>query len=356
MATKATKDSKCLLAIFSPWFAHPLYIGPLEFFQSSKATPAAMSQHPQPSGYNFYPLVAIPSTEDVPLMLPRVADDKADDVAGPLVALFAPKLAHLAGSAIRNELFTASAQLLAGLSAVHVPQTVQRNLLPVTFTLPVPQVNSNSRDSIKPMYPSHVFAVSPPPASNRPTPIDASVALVAVHGAIIAANCTKVSLPAPVMQPSDPRFISLASHRLTVPSVPTFVILRLYMYGRRIDTFLDAILPFPAPFIKRLKPDKREPDHASLKLTAAYHSANEVRRLAEHLIHCTPGGAYPMWDRLRLVQNVWATMMELGMHELLLWEALDLAWQVVRYALHVVTQHHGKALDAVTAAKERQRR
>ncbi|KAJ6588171.1 hypothetical protein B0H19DRAFT_1247866 [Mycena capillaripes] len=317
-----------------------------------------MSHPPQQThaGYNFYPLIAIPSTEDVPLKLHRAADDKVDDVARPLVALFAPRLAHLPGDTIRKELFTASAQFLAGLSAVHVPQTVQRNLLPFTFTLPVPQLNSNSRDSIQPIYPSHVLAVSPPPASSRQTPIDAPVALVAVHGAIIAANCTNVPLPTAATQPSDARFINLAAHRLTVPSVPAFVILRLYMYGRRIDTFLDAILPFPAPFIKRLKPDSREPEHASLKLTAAFHSANEVRRLAEHLIHCTPGGAYPMWDRLRLVENVWATMMELGMHELLLWEALDLAWQVARYALHVVTQQHGKALAAVAAAKERQGR
>jgi hypothetical protein len=269
-----------------------------------------------------------------------------------LLALFAPKLASFRGQDIRKELFASSPKFLDGLSAIHVPQTVQRNMIPLTFAFPVQRGSATTnRKRAEPIYPSHVLAVSPPPVSRRQTPVDGPVALVAVHGAIIAANCTNVALPGPVPQPSDPRFINLAVHPLTVPSLPAFVILRLFMYGRRIDTFLDALLPFPVPFIQRLKPDKRHPDHESLKLTAAYHSANEVRRLADYLIDCTPGGAYPMWDRIRLLQGVWQTMCELGMYETLLWEGLDLAWQVARYALHVVSQEHGKQLAEASAAK-----
>ncbi|KAF8196724.1 hypothetical protein K438DRAFT_1825466 [Mycena galopus ATCC 62051] len=308
-------------------------------------------------GYGMnYPITAIPPTDNVPMTLPRAADSNTDDVSRSLLALFAPNLVHLPGRVIRTELSTAAKRFTDGLNAVQVPQTVQRNLLPVTFTVPV-QLYPTDRNRNRPpaIYPSHILAISPPPASSRQTPIDAPVALTAVHGSIIAANCTKVDLPPPASQPSDTRFVNLTAHRLTVYSVPAFVMLRLYMYGRRIDTFMDSLLPFPPSFLEQLRPEKRTPGHESLKITAVCHSAPQTRSLAEHLIHCTPGGAYPMWERIRMLQGVWQTMCELGMYETLLWQALDLAWQVARYALCVVSEQHGKALAAAEAVRTKER-
>ncbi|KAJ7982819.1 hypothetical protein DFH06DRAFT_1122882 [Mycena polygramma] len=303
------------------------------------------------SGFNSS-IVAIPSTEHVPTMLPRLKHDNPDDVARPLVALFAPNLASLPGPAIRNELFASSANFIDGLAAVHVPPTIHLNMIPLTFTLPVPPPEKpTGRKKAKvmpPLYPTHVIAIAPPPASERKTPRDAPIPLIAVHGVIIAANCTNVKLPPAPLQPADPRFVSLATHGLTVCSIPAFVILRLYMYGRRIDTFLDALLPFPAPFIKRLRPDKNEPNHASLKITAAFYSLPETRRLADHVLLCTPGGALPMWDRIRFLQDVWQTMnIDLGMRELVLREALELAWQVARLALELTSERQSRELAAV---------
>ncbi|KAJ7814919.1 hypothetical protein B0H14DRAFT_2849255 [Mycena olivaceomarginata] len=305
-----------------------LYKWPQHDISATKPTASAMSYIPQPAqdGYGMnYPITAIPSTENVPMILPRAVESGTDDVSRRLLAVFAPELSPLPGRVVRRELFASSRRFLDGLSAVQVPQTVQRNQLPVTFSIPVGRDPRASGPP--PIYPSHVLAVSPPPASSRPTPIDTPVALVTVHGAVIAANCTNVDLPAPVPQSSDPRFLNLAAYRLTVYSLPAF----------------------------QFRPNHRTPGHESLRLTGTANSAPQTRSLAEHLIISTPGGAYPMWERIRLLQGVWQTMCELGMYEPLLWQALDLAWQVARYALVVVSEQHGQALAAEAANNQGRR-
>ncbi|KAJ7672559.1 hypothetical protein DFH06DRAFT_1319974 [Mycena polygramma] len=302
-------------------------------------------------------IIAIPSTANVPMTLPQRKHDNPDDVARPLVALFAPDLATLSGSAMRTQLFASSAKFVEGLGAVRVPPMMQLGMLPPTFTLPVPPpekpTGRKKTKPLPPMYPTHVIAVAAPPTSERKTPRDAPIPLVAVHGVIIAANCTNVRLPPIPVQPFDPGYVSLATHGLTVASIEAFTILRVYMYDRRIDGFLDALMPFPVPFIKRLRPDKKEPNHASLKLTAAFYSLTEARRLADHLIQCTPGGALPMWDRIRWLQSVWQVMtVDLGMRELVLEEAMRLAWQVARLALELASETQRREF----AANERRMR
>ncbi|KAJ7172107.1 hypothetical protein C8R46DRAFT_893826 [Mycena filopes] len=268
-------------------------------------------------------------------MLPRL-DARDDDVTRPLLAVFAPHLSKLSGDAIRDELFRSSKRFLDGLNAIQLPHTVQRNLLQVAYTVPAhPDPSSRER----PIYPSHLLAVSTPQDANRP--MDAHVALIPIHAAVFAANCAYIDLPPPAAQQSDQRLVSLTAHRLTIFSSRAFITLRLYMYGRRIDSFLEAILPFPDSFRQQL----RAGDAAQL-LAAVHQNAGEVRRLADNVVYCTPGGAYPMWDRVKLLQEVWATMRDLGMYEGLLWQALDLAWTVARCALVSTSQAHAKVLAA----------
>ncbi|KAJ6464051.1 hypothetical protein C8R45DRAFT_1025087 [Mycena sanguinolenta] len=315
-----------------------------------------MSYHPRQSQstQENYPrnhlLGALPRIDSIPMTLPRAANSDADDIDRSLLAVYSPDLVELSGRVLRSQLLASSKKFMNGLHAVRVPQTVQRNLIPMTFIIPV-QFYPSNRDTPPAIYPTHILAVSPPPASSRQTPADGPVALTAVHGMIIAANCTKLALPPPAIQPSDPRFVSLATHCMTVCSIPAFVILRLYMYSRRIDSFMDAMMPFPPAFLETLKPQKRCPGHEGLKLNAARQSVQQTRYLADHLILCTPGGPYPMWERIRMLQGIWQTMCDLGMYEQLLWQALDLAWQVARYALSVVSEQHGKALAAEAARR-----
>lgn len=292
-----------------------------------------------------YAVTAIPDTDRVPTMLPR-PDPHEDDVARPLLAVFAPHLSKLSGDAIRNEMSRSSSRFLDGLNAIQLPHTVQRNLVQVAFTVPA---NPDPTSLERPIYPSHVLAVSTPPATNRPTPIDVHIALVPIHGAVFAANCARITLPPPATQPSDPRFVSLASHRMTICSSPAFITLRMYMYGRRIDDFLEAILPFPESFLRQLRRDSGD---AVQTIAAVHQNPGEVRRLAENVMYCTPGGAYPMWDRIHLLQGVWETMCNLGMYERILWQALDLAWTVARIALCAASSAHAKLL----ADQQRDRR
>ncbi|KAF7343315.1 Clampless1 Clp1 protein [Mycena venus] len=363
----ATKAPKAPVSYSSFTLLNPLYTWPPGEFPSPKIR-AAMSYpdayvpprtRPTEDGSDHsdkYPITAIPSTDNLPMTLPRAAGGNTDDVSRPLLAAYTPELAHMPARALRTYLYADSKRFIAGLAAVQIPGMVPRNQLPPTFTVPAPtNLDPANRDGPRPIYPTYVIAVSSRPSIPDRTPFDAPVPLVAVHGAIIGANCTKVDLPLPVTQPTDLRLVSLATYRLTVYSVPAFVILRLYMYNHRVDTFMDAIMPFPKAFLHLLKPDTRTPGHEGFIMEGAMASAKETRRLAQHLIFCTPGGAYPMWERVRMLHGVWQTMCDLGMYEPVLWLGLDLAWQVARYSLVVVSVAHQKELDA-EAAKQAERR
>ncbi|KAJ7253079.1 hypothetical protein B0H12DRAFT_1117366 [Mycena haematopus] len=297
-----------------------------------------------------YSIAAPPPTDNIPKILPRPVGDDADDVSRPLLAIYAPELVALSGRALRSQLFASSQKLMTGLNAVQLPHTIPQNALPLCFTVPV-QLYPSAREAPAAIYPTHILAVSA--SSSVQPPIDAPVALTAVHGAIIAANCTRVALRAAAAPPADARFVRLATHRLSVASLPAFVLLRGYMYARRIDTFMAGMMPFPPAFLDELKPENHLPGADRLNIVAAWHSPAQTRLLAGHLAFCTPGGPCAMWERMRLLEGVWKVMCELGMYEQLLWRALDLAWHVARYAVRVVSELHEKVS---VKGKERERR
>lgn len=226
----------------------------------------------------------------------------------------APDLAELPLPFIRYQISLRAGEMLACLQDLEVPGTISRLGLPQTLTVAVP---SNPRSAAS-FYPTHLLAVSPSGA-----PPDAPLVLVPVHGIVFAANCAAPILrPGPVDSDSTQDKLILPICPVTLPSVHApLVVLRTYMYTHRLDTLIHALLPLPEPLA-----------HAAVK--TALGSAAEILRLATHLVCVRPGLGHLLAYAAR-VRELWQTVCCLGMFHAPLWDALDLAWELVIVALNL---------------------
>ncbi|KAJ7700364.1 hypothetical protein B0H17DRAFT_1128783 [Mycena rosella] len=269
-------------------------------------------------------------TDNLPVFLARPADfNLVDDVARPTLGMLAPELANLPGHVIRQKIFQHSANMLTGLDGVQLPYTMANNTIPQTLHIQRPQNPATGT----PWLPTHAIALTPP--LTVLTPPDAPVTIVAMPGAVLAAHCAKLVMPMPVA-PLKPEYISLPVMRLTVPSMTAFVILRSYMYSRRVDRLLTGLLHFPPAFLLELRHG-----NPSDRIKAERADPQEHMRLMQHLMLSTPSGIPAYWVRMRHLYGVWETMTSLVMSDPLLWEAFDLAWTLMRDSLLNITHVQG---------------
>ncbi|KAJ7151327.1 hypothetical protein C8R43DRAFT_485808 [Mycena crocata] len=276
------------------------------------------------------PLPAI-NEQNLPIILPRPAKP-ADDVARPIINLMAPLLSHLPGHVIRSELARESAQLLAGLAAMRVPLSISSNRVPPSLEIPFTQ---DPTVQATPIYPSHILAMSEPPTPL--TPPDYPCSLIPIHGPLLAAYACKLRIQAPAQQGGEfPGCTNVAVRRVIVASLPAFVALRAFMYSRRIDAFLAALLPFPPRAISGIR---------AAELAPIVQDERVLEQLERHFVLMTPGGAREAWWHAKHVRGVYETMCQLGIYDDLLWQALDLAWHILRRGL---VFHTGKEQMAVS--------
>ncbi|KAJ7507076.1 hypothetical protein B0H11DRAFT_1706202 [Mycena galericulata] len=264
-------------------------------------------------------------------MLGRLRDGHIDDVARSVLTALAPDLAMLPGTAIRHELLQRSNQFVAGLTALQFPSTLASNALPPFLYALLPREQPAGA-----VYPTHVLALSPPVSSH--TPRNAPVTVFPIHGAVFAAHSARVVLP-PTVFHLRPGYLSLPVCRMTMPSVTAFVALRSYMYTRRIDDFLDMLLPLPRSFLDELKPGRaRGP-----RIRATQASVQKIAELTQQVMYSTPGGPEVFYALLNKVKEMWDTMCALVMCDELLWQGLDLAWSVARNAVIVIVEQYKRA-------------
>ncbi|KAJ7454020.1 hypothetical protein B0H11DRAFT_1740649 [Mycena galericulata] len=264
-------------------------------------------------------------------MLGRLRDGHIDDVARSVLTALAPDLASLPGTAIRRELLQRSNQFVAGLTALQFPSTLASNALPPFLHALLPREQPAGA-----VYPTHVLALSPPVSSY--TPRNAPVTVFPIHGAVFAAHSARVVLP-PTVFHLRPGYLSLPVCRMTMPSVTAFVTLRAYMYTRRIDDFLDMLLPLPRSFLDELKPGRaRGP-----RIRATQASVQKIAELTQQVMYSTPGGPEVFYALLNKVKEMWDTMCALVMCDELLWQGLDLAWSVARNAVIVIVEQYKRA-------------
>lgn len=303
-----------------------------------------MSRPTQPTALGrVLPQSSTTHPPQIPTTLDRLKDGSIDDVARPVLAVLAPDLAKIPGTAIRHELLTRSAQFLAGLTSIQCPHTLTANALPPSMYVLLPREQPGGNTE----YPTHMLALSPP--TDRYTPRDIPVCVVPIHGAVFAAHSARVVLPPPVPH-LRPRYLTLPMCRMTVPSVTAFVSLRSYMYSRRIDVFLEGLLPLPRAFLAELQPGRE-----ASRIRAASTSPQEIAYLTQQMLYSSPGRAELFWVRLNQVKEMWETVCALVMCDELLWQGLDFAWHLARTALLAMLEHERRDSEAAKMSSNQQR-
>ncbi|KAJ7700355.1 hypothetical protein B0H17DRAFT_1195763 [Mycena rosella] len=215
----------------------------------------------------------------------------------------APNLVELPIPFIHHQLTLHAARMLAGLDALLVSNTIP---LPLPSTLAVGIPRDAVASDAQRLYPTHILAVVPPS-----TPPDALVPLVPIHGIVLATHCTSPLLRS-LLAPQPPEILAA----LVIPVC-------------RVS------LPSPYAFLILAPPAQRLPSpmgHAAGR--AALGSRAEIVRLATHLMEAHSGLAHLVGYSTRM-REVWQTACCLGMYQISLWDALDLAWEVVLYSLNL---------------------
>ena len=165
----------------------------------------------------------------------------------------------------------------------------------------------NAHDSV---LPTHMLAVH---SSTQPASQGArKVTLFPAHSLVLAAHCANLPpLPASVASTSAPVtsddsedvHVTLPILPLSIPSPETFATLSSYLYTRRADALLRALLPsFPS---------STPVPTTMVALTQTLERAPSSTLLAHAL----------------KVHGVWRNACALGVHDERLWGVLDLAWK-----------------------------
>lgn len=113
---------------------------------------------------------------------------------------------------------------------------------------------------------------------------------------------------------------------LSLPSPAAFSILHQFMYHHRLDTVLKALIPLPSQFLHNLS-------HQTVQSTMA--SPNMLHQLSSYLCSSAASNIGALTTHAAHVKELWQDMVALGLHDPELWDAVDLAWEVVLGALNL---------------------
>ncbi|KAJ7450753.1 hypothetical protein FB451DRAFT_1342866 [Mycena latifolia] len=244
-----------------------------------------------------------------------------------ILDVLTPELAEVPIPFIRHQIRACAEQFAAGFNALPLPGTIRCRHLPQTLTIPIPRDTKPA--NVEPLYyPTHLLAVVGPFI-----PLDAQVALIPVHSVVLAAHCASPLLgPPPAYVPEDtPGVVVLPICRVVLPSTPAVSVLCTYMYTECLERLLAAVLPLPVPL-----------PHSAVKATLG--SDAEIRRLATYLVDAHPGLDHLMGYSMH-VRHGWQTACYMGMYHPPLWDALDLAWELVLASLNLAMNKRGLSLS-----------
>ncbi|KAJ7172108.1 hypothetical protein C8R46DRAFT_1258044 [Mycena filopes] len=256
----------------------------------------------------YLPTSRLPRTLDRPAFVP-------DTPPRQMLDALAPELVELPLPFIHHQLAVHADQMAEDISSFPIPGTIPAGRLPHALAVKLP---SASPGDVEHIYPTHILAVSTPSKTATPE----APSLVAVHGIVFAANCIAPKLRPVGENNNPPGALYLPICPIALPSVPALLTLRTYMYNHRVDVLLSALFPLlPAPL-------------TDAEVRSALASDRTKLRLATHLVCADPRPAQILGYAVR-VQEVWRTVCCLGMYRAELWDALDLAWELVIIALNL---------------------
>ncbi|KAF7366824.1 Clp1-like protein [Mycena sanguinolenta] len=299
----------------------------------------SMDPHSIVSESTFLPTIELPRTLERP-------PATSDSISRLGLDAIAPELVDVPLPYIHHQIALQTERMLVGLRDLPLPRALPR--LRLQEFLPIAEADLPSHDGEPPIYPTHVLAVSLPSesiltgTSTYASEQDAMLTLVPIHGIVFAANCaSQILRPVPQPEPTtdkgdaDPLILPVCP--VCLPSVDALLVLRTYMYTKRVDAlFADSIPLFddnddhelPAHKTADLKSES-PPSSAD---TRALHLATRLARrpgfTLTHILKCASG-----------VLDVWKTAWCIGLevqHHTEFWDTVDLAWEVMILTLNLV--------------------
>lgn len=220
----------------------------------------------------------------------------------------------------------------SALSPSHLPKTLARSQIPSHLTIPLRQPTTTCK--LGASYPTHVVAVSSSKSASHSDPLS----LFPIHAIVLASHCAKIP-PLPPTLLSNPGSVCLPVLPLVLPSAAAFSLLYSYMYNHKIDYLLSCLLPFPSWFLQAVATSTSPHSSSSSgsdALKEILASPQDMRSLSSYLCENSEGSLQAITVHAAHVKELWQNCVALGMgmgNSIELWDALDVAWEVVLGAM-----------------------
>lgn len=214
--------------------------------------------------------------------------------------------------------------MLAGISALsssYLPTTMPKSHVPHTMSIPIRALASPAQ----PTYPTHVLAI----ASSKSS-ANEHVFLFPVHNIVIAAQCSSISRLPPSSPPSAGT-LHVPVLPMTLPSPAAFKVLHAYLYNHSLEGVMKSLFPLPSGFVHGLS-------HHTVQSTLA--SGSSLHQLSSYLCSSSGSSLQVLTSHAAHVKELWQDMVALGLHDPELWDAVDLAWEVILGALNLAAHNH----------------
>lgn len=223
--------------------------------------------------------------------------------------------------------------MIAGISALsnsHLPPTIPKSHLRHNTPLTIPVRSSSS--SQMPTFPTHLLAISSN-SKSQPSTSD-QLALIPTHSLVLAAHCSSL----PRMPVSNPQphgnTVTIPVLPLAVPSPAAFQTLHQYLYTHNLASLLSTLLPsLPHQFLASI---------SSSAIHATLASGPKLHQLSSHCVSHTQQGhpTQALMGNAQHITALWRNAIALGCHDKDLWDAMDLAWEIVLGSLNLAAGVH----------------
>lgn len=120
---------------------------------------------------------------------------------------------------------------------------------------------------------------------------------------------------------------------IQLPSPAAFHILHSFMYTHNVGALLSALLPLPKAFT-HAKGFNGE------HVTSVMRSGSKLHELSSYLCSASHKSLSSLTAHAAHVKELWQDCVTLGVYDLELWDAMDLAWEIVLGAMNIAAAGH----------------
>jgi len=268
------------------------------------------------------------------VQLPRTLQRPSySEVSRDQIAAVAPELVDVPAEYIRRSICAKTPQMLAGISALsksHLPLTIPKSHLRHNTPLTVPIRSSPSQQP--PSYPSHFLALST--SSKSQTSMSDQLPLIPTHSLVLAAYCASLPRMPPSNSQPHGNTVTIPVLPLSVPSPQAFPTLHQFLYTHNVPGLLSSLLPsLPSAFLSTL---------SSSGIQSTLASGPKLHQLSAHCLSNSQHGqpTQILMAQAQHITALWRNAIALGVHDKDLWDAIDLAWEIVLGSLNLAAGVH----------------